>query len=153
MEPYLLTTKDEYNYCIQRGYNPLLDLRNLKMDIRLRVEIQRELFGHCVFGRGANIMAANERFFRWVWDNKPHQCEECLKPLRNYSAVYCSHILTRGAYPEAARDARNINILCFEHHNQWENGDKSKMRIYPGNIRIIELIKKEYGSLERDRRI
>lgn len=153
MEPYLLTTKDEYNYCIQRWYNPLLDLRNFKMDIRLRVEIQRELFGHCVFGRGANIMAANERFFRWVWDNKPHQCEECLKPLRNYSAVYCSHILTRGAYPEAAHDARNINILCFEHHNQWENGDKSKMRIYPGNIRIIELIKKEYGSLERDRRI
>lgn len=130
-----------------------MDLRNFRMDIRLRVEIQRELFGHCVFGRGANIMAANERFFRWVWDNKPHQCEECLKPLRNYSAVYCSHILTRGAYPEAAHDARNINILCFEHHNQWENGDKSKMRIYPGNIRIIELIKKEYGSLERDRRI
>jgi hypothetical protein len=153
MEPYLLTDRDEYNYCIQRGYNPLLDLRNFRMDIRLRVEIQRELFGHCITGRGANIMAANERFFRWVWDNKPHQCEECLKPLRNYSAVYCSHILTRGAYPEAAHDARNINILCFEHHNQWENGDKSKMRIYPGNIRIIELIKKEYGSLERDRRI
>ena len=153
MEPYLLTDRDEYQYCINRGYNPLIDIKHFTMDIRLRVEIQRELFGHCITGRGANIMAANERFFRWVWDNKPHQCEECLKPLRNYSAVYCSHILTRGAYPEAAHDARNINILCFEHHNQWENGDKSKMRIYPGNIRIIELIKKEYGSLERDRRI
>ena len=146
MEPYLLTDRDEYQYCINRGYNPLIDIKHFTMDIRLRVEIQRELFGHCITGRGANIMAANERFFRWVWDNKPHQCEECLKPLRNYSAVYCSHILTRGAYPEAAHDARNINILCFEHHNQWENGDKSKMRIYPGNIRIIELIKKEYGS-------
>lgn len=118
------------------------------MDIRLRVEIQRELFGHCVFGRG-NIPQANERFFRWVWEHKPHRCEECLKPLRNYSAVYCSHILTRGAFPEMAHDARNINILCFEHHSCWENGDKTKMRIYSGNMRMIELMKNEYANLER----
>lgn len=147
MESYLLTDRDEYQYCINRGYNPLIDIRNFKMDIRLRVEIQRELFGHCVFGRGANIMAANERFFRWVWDNKPHRCEECLKPLRNYSAVYCSHILTRGAFPEAAHDARNINILCFEHHNEWENGNRERMRIYPANMRLIELMKAEYQQL------
>ena len=147
MEPYLLTDRDEYQYCINRGYNPLIDIRNFKMDIRLRVEIQRELFGHCVFGRGANIMAANERFFRWVWDNKPHRCEECLKPLRNYSAVYCSHILTRGAFPEAAHDARNINILCFEHHIEWENGNRERMRIYPANMRLIELMKAEYQQL------
>ena len=29
----------------------------------------------------------------------------------NYSSVYCSHILTRGAFPEMATDPRNINIL------------------------------------------
>lgn len=99
MEPYLLTDRDEYQYCINRGYNPLIDIKHFTMDIRLRVEIQRELFGHCITGRGANIMAANERFFRWVWEHKPHRCEETLKPLANYSAVYCSHILTRGAVP------------------------------------------------------
>lgn len=152
MEPILLTDREEYKFVTDRGFCPLLDYKRFTMDIRLRVEIQRELFGHCVFGRG-NIPQANERFFRWVWEHKPHQCEECLKPLHNYSAVYCSHILTRGAYPEAAHDARNINILCFEHHSQWENGDKSKMRIFPGNVRTMELIKKEYGSLERDTRI
>lgn len=118
------------------------------MDIRLRVEIQRELFGHCITGRGANIMAANERFFRWVWEHKPHRCEECLKPLRNYSAVYCSHILTRGSFPEMAHDARNINILCFEHHSCWENGDRERMRIYPENMRLIELMKAEYQQLK-----
>ena len=124
-----------------------MDIRNFTMDIRLRVEIQRELFGHCVFGRGANIMAANERVFRWVWDNKPHQCEETLRPLRGDSAVYCSHILTRGAHPEIAHDPRNINILTFESHNRWENGDRENMRIYPGNMRMIELMKSEYQQL------
>lgn len=147
MEPYLLTYRDEYQYCINRGYNPLIDIKHFTMDIRLRVEIQRELFGHCIFGRGANIMAANERFFRWVWDNKPHQCEETLRPLQGYSAVYCSHILTRGAYPEIAHDPRNINILSFESHNRWENGDRQNMRIYPGNMRMIELMKSEYQQL------
>ena len=144
----MLTDRDEYNYCIQRGFNPLLDIRNFRMDIRLRVEIQRELFGHCVFGRGENIQAVNERFFRWVWEHKPHQCEETLRPLPSYSAVYCSHILTRGAHPEIAHDPRNINILCFEAHNRWENGDRKAMRIYPANVRLIELIKSEYQQLQ-----
>ena len=134
-----MTERCEYEYCVARGYEPLLDIRNFRLDIRLRVELQRELFGHCVLGRG-DIPVANQ--------HKPHRCEECLKPLRNYSAVYSSHILTRGAFPEMAHDARNINILCFEHHSCWENGDKTKMRIYPGNVRIIELLKNEYRSLK-----
>lgn len=128
-----------------------MDIKHFEMDILLRVEIQRELFGHCVFGRG-NIPAANDRFFRWVWDNKqtqtPKRCEETLTPLWNFSAVYCSHILTRGSHPEMAHDPRNINILSYKSHNRWENGLRECMRIYPGNVRIIELLKKEYQQLK-----
>lgn len=147
MEPILLTDREEYQFVTDRGVCPLLDYKRFTMDIRLRVEIQRELFGHCVFGRG-NIPQANERFFRWVWEHKPHQCEETLRPLPSYSAVYCSHILTRGSHPEIAHDPRNINILCFEMHNRWENGDRERMRIYPANMRLIELMKTEYQQLQ-----
>ena len=147
MEPYFITDRDEYQYCIQRGFQPLLDIRNFRLEIGLRVEIQREIFGHCITGRG-DIPAANERFFRWVWERKPHQCEETMRPLANYSAVYCSHILTRGSHPEIAHDPRNINILSFESHNRWENGDRQNMRIYPGNMRLIELMKTEYQNLK-----
>lgn len=83
MEPILLTERYEYEYCVARGYEPLLDIRNFRLDIRLRVEIQRELFGHCVLGRG-DIPVANQRFFRWVWEHKPHRCEETLRPLHNF---------------------------------------------------------------------
>ena len=148
MEKILLSTQEEYDLVVSRGYEPLLPNRFFSLEINLRKEIQRQMFGHCVTGRGQDISAANERFFRWVWERKPHICEECMSPLHNYSAVFCSHILTRAAYPEMAHDPRNINILCFEHHSQWENGDKSKMRIYPGNVRIIELLKNEYRSLK-----
>lgn len=59
MEPILLTERYEYEYCVARGYEPLLDIRNFRLDIRLRVEIQRELFGHCVLGRGDDRKAIN----------------------------------------------------------------------------------------------
>lgn len=146
MEPYFITERFEYDYCVARGHEPLLDIRNFRLDIRLRVELQREIFGKCVFGRG-EVPVANERFFRWIWEHKPHRCEETLRPLPYYSATFCSHIMTRGAYPEIAHDPRNINILCFEMHNRWEHGDRENMRIYPGNVRLIELMKSEYRSL------
>ncbi len=138
-----ITERCEYDYCVGRGFEPLLDTKNFHIEINLRIAIQRELFGHCTHGRG-NVLQANERFFRWVWEHKPHQCEETMRPLPTYSAVYCSHILTRGAFPEMAHDPRNINILCFEMHNKWENGKREEMRIYAKNQAIIEQLKTEY---------
>ena len=85
MEPYLITERCEYDYAVSRGFEPLIDTKHFRLDIRLRIELQREKFGHCVFGRGADIMAANARFFKWVWAHKPHRCEETLRML--YAAV------------------------------------------------------------------
>lgn len=146
MVHYLITQREEYDYCVRRGFEPLLDMNNFILDIHLRDEIQRELFGNCVFGRG-KVPVANERFFKWVWAHKQHICEETMKPLNNYSASFCSHILTRGAFPEMAHDPRNINILCFEMHSKWEHGNRKSMRIYPGNVRLIKLMLEEYRIL------
>jgi len=104
----------------------------------LRVSIQRELFGE------GHTPAENEKFYRWCWEHKPHICEECMKPLRDYSAVHISHILTKGANPAMAHDPRNVNILCLEHHCAWENGNRAAMRIYERNQRTIEMLKEEY---------
>lgn len=146
-EKILISEKEEYLYAKSRGFEPLLDSRFI-VDIKLRVQLQREIFGHCVLGRG-DIQQANERFFRWVWQHKLHVCEECMRPLHNYSAVFCSHIQTRGAYPETAHDPRNINILCFKCHNRWENGDRKNMRIYAGNLRLLNKMNEEYSNLKK----
>lgn len=138
-----INTREEYNDAVGRGFEPLIDQR-FEMDIRLRIEIQRELFKRGII----DTQRANERFFRWVWAHKKHYCEETMRPLREYSAVYCSHILTRGAHPEMATDPRNINLLTFEMHNKWENGDRESMRIYPKNQRLIEKLRSEYASID-----
>ena len=132
-----IDTRAEYDYARSRGFEPLVD-RYFDMDIRLRIEIQRELFG-----RG-HTPEENERFYRWCWEHKPHRCEETMRPLRGYSATYISHILTRGAHPEAAHDPRNVNILCYEAHAKWENGKRQTMRIYERNQLTIKTIKADY---------
>lgn len=146
MEKIKVNDREEYDYILKGGYCPLIDSR-FDVDIRLRVKLQKEIFGKCIIGRGDNIQRANERFFRWIWENKKHYCEETMQPLRGYSAVYCSHILTRGSHPEMAHDPRNINLLTFEMHNKWENGNRKEMRIYEKNQRTIELLKQEYNEL------
>lgn len=141
MEKIRIETREEYTYCKSRGYEPLLD-RRFDVDINLRVEIQRDLFG------SGHTPAENERFYRWCWDHKPHICEETMRPIRYYSAIHVSHILTRGAHPEMAHDPRNVNILTLEMHNRWENGNRATMRIYAGNMLIAEQLKKEYKGLK-----
>lgn len=140
METIYIDTREKYDYCRARGYEPLID-RRFVVEHGLRVSIQQELFGK------GHTPEENEKFYRWCWEHKPHICEECMKPLREYSATFVSHILTRGAHPETAHDPRNVNILCLNHHNTWENGYRQGMRIYEGNMKRIADLKKEYEGL------
>lgn len=138
MKQIWIDTRECYDYARSRGYEPLVD-RRFRLEINLRVTIQQELFG-----RG-HSPEENEKFYRWCWEHKPHICEETMRPLYHYSAVHISHILTRGAHPESAFDARNVNILCLEAHNKWENGNRQEMRIWEHNLAVIAELKDDYA--------
>lgn len=135
----MITSKEEYDAAVKAGRQPLMEW---ELAPRIRREIQEMFFGK---GHGPQT---NARFYRWCWEHRPHLCEECGRPLRGYSAVYVSHILSRGAYPEMAHDARNVNILCHACHSTWENGNREGMRIYPKNEKTISKLKKEYLGYE-----
>lgn len=131
-----ISTRAEYDLCRSRGIEPLTH-RSFEIDHKLRVLLQREFFGK-------NDAEGNEKFYKFCIGNKTMVCEECGKPIPHPGAVNVSHILTRGAHPDMAHDPRNVNILCFAHHQMWENGDRQSMRIYPINERKIKKLKKEY---------
>lgn len=145
MDAIIIETMEEYNYCESRGYTPIVD-KKFNVEITLRVTVQKRIFGNFAFGKN-NIPVANDLFYHWVWNHKNHICDECTKPLSNYSSIHISHILSKGANAEMAHDPRNANILCYECHNKWENGNRERMRIYPANQRIISKLKQEYSSL------
>lgn len=137
MLPIQIKSRKDYDYCVNSGFEPLLD-RRFEIGHNLRVEIQKDLFGE------GNSEKQNVKFYKWVWAHKPHWCEECMKPLPEYSATYVSHIISRGSDARMAYDARNVNILCFKHHSLWENGDRETMRINEINKLTIEQLKNEY---------
>lgn len=145
---YTVSTREEYEALKKRGIELLYGEKNLPLDIKLRKELQQELFG-----RG-NHQEANQKFYKLAWEGAAskgmtgHYCQECFKPLKEYSATYISHILSRGAYPEMAYDLRNYNLLCAEHHQQWESGDREKMRIYKRNMKTIEKLKRDYNDVD-----
>lgn len=141
MELICITTREEYDYLRALGYEPLSD-RRFEIEHPLRVALQKERFGE------GHTPVENERFYRFCWENMQHRCEECMKPLGGYSAVYISHILTRGAHPDMAHDPRNVNMLCFEHHNMWEHATtRGGMRIYSSNQEVIRKLRAEYEGL------
>lgn len=134
-----ISTQAEYCYAVERGFNPLFDLR-FSLSFSLRLEIQKELF----FG---TVTEKNQRYYLWNWENKSHRCEECNTELYFYDACYISHILSRSSHLEMAHDPRNCNILCKIHHSKWEHYEKRKeMRIYQKNLEVIELLKFEYAK-------
>lgn len=141
MTPYNITTREEYEYAVSKGYEPMRD-RHFTMDIKLRRELQKEKYP-------SNTEENNIKFYHYAWKiAKPKVCEECGMPLLQYSSSFISHICSRGAYPEMAYDLRNFNILCQSCHNKWENPiTRQTMRIRFKNQKLIETLKREY---ERD---
>ena len=136
-----IKTRKDYEQAKEYGFEPLIDTR-FDVSIKLRVELQRELFG-----KNAN-QEANQKFYTWAWNHSDHWCAECMLPLYDYSATYISHILTRGAHPEMAHDPRNINILCPKCHNTWEHATtRGSMRIYLSNLQRIDDLTNEYKDV------
>lgn len=137
-----ITTRQEYDYAISKGRNPLLNWRMFKMNHQLRIDIQHELFG------AGSFQTENQKFYEYMWANSIHCCVETGVPIENYSAVHISHILGKGSDRRMACDPRNVNILTRRVHNIWDNGtieDKIKLNIYRENQIITNFLKKEYN--------
>lgn len=144
MFPVKIESVAEYNYCTGRGFDPLIDTSHFAMDIQVRRTVQRLKFGNSNLNKG-DVLQANQRYYIYMWEMKPHYCEECMRPLYNYSAIHISHILARGSHAEIAHDPRNSNILCAKHHAMWESKDRKRMRIFERNMCTISLLKHEYN--------
>jgi len=94
----------------------------------------------------------DQKYYRWMWEIKPHWCENCATPLQGYSAVYISHIKTRGAHTELRYDPMNSNILCTECHNKWEYGtlkERRSMYVYWKNILNENMYEKKEDKIFR----
>lgn len=60
-------------------------------------------------------------FFIKIWRERPHYSFVSGKFLGHEPMTYFfSHVLSRGAYPEASYDSENIVFMTLEEHATWE---------------------------------
>lgn len=103
--------------------------------------------------KGKAMILKDEEFYELLWNSKPHYCEECDIFLGDdfrdengnvINRFRYSHILPKGGqYGEFRHRLENGNLLCLKHHEEWEHGDRTSMRIYQSNKPIIELMLNE----------
>ena len=87
------------------------------------------------------------QFFKDVWAHwhllNATKCVECGQPLKFHPA-HVSHILSKGAYPKFRLNPLNVKPLCLEHHQQYETGKRSEMKIYKFVSELSEKLKAQY---------
>jgi len=148
-----ISTFEELDLCLKHGINPLFWNRFIKLEIGFRIEVQNRLFGKSELGK-VDVLKANDKFYHYCFEHSTLHCENCgqkVYKLRNiegcYSAIYISHILTRGSNPNIAHDPRNHNFLCPKCHDKWETGNRKEMLIYLDNQIVIKELKQDYCIL------
>lgn len=90
----------------------------------------------------------DNQFYRQIWEEREHKCKECGRFLGDkLHHLFFSHHLAKGTYGKLRHDPENIDLLCMEHHTQWDFGNKEMMKIY-SEERRLKLIQKYYGRTD-----
>ncbi len=80
----------------------------------------------------------DDAWYKYQWKTRRHFCEECGKFLGDkLSHMFVSHIISKGSHPALRTHVDNCNILCADHHQQYEFGDRKSMKVYEKNKPII----------------
>jgi hypothetical protein len=103
-----------------------------------------------------NLLQLDEEVYFKVFSSRPSFCEECGKGLPDQfrdddgkviARWQYSHILSKGAYKELRHNESNFQRLCFQCHQIYEFGDRTKMKTYNETQKIIELLYEESRRL------
>ena len=94
-----------------------------------------------VSAKRPGVLKADREMYQRIWDSRPRVCEECGIQLGSEPRPhFFSHILTKAAHPKLRHVDQNIQLLCLEHHNQWEFGKRKEMRTWELNECRISLL-------------
>ena len=80
-----------------------------------------------------------KELFLEIWEERDHICEECGADLGDVAiAHFFSHIHSKQVYPEIKYEKDNIQLLCYDHHYQYDFGGKHDMKVYQDKQELIQ---------------
>lgn len=95
-------------------------------------------------------IARDTAFYKEIWEERPHSCENCGINLGDTWKRYMfSHLITKGAHPELRYDKRNLSMSCLKCHQQYETGDRKSMRVYEKYKNVILQLLRESAEYYR----
>jgi len=92
--------------------------------------------------RVGGMFEQDNQFYEESFNLSDHKCEECGTQLptefrdedgKIQARWRYSHIIPKSIASEIRHDLNNINHLCLKCHSEWENGNKSLMKIFRKN--------------------
>lgn len=98
--------------------------------------------------KGIDTRNKDEAYYAFIWKTNPHFCHECSVFLgHTLKYEFISHIYSKGAAPEHRHKEVNALVLCFDCHQTYEFGEKTKMRIWDYCEMIILRLKQGFFDL------
>jgi len=95
-------------------------------------------------------MKVNEddiEFFKQIWEERPHYSGVSGAFLGDeFNVVFFSHILTKGAYPRFRHYPKNIVLMTFDEHQEWEFTDRKNPKWNELRDEAEELINEYYNQ-------
>ena len=96
--------------------------------------------------KNKEVHNADKEFYLEIWNERPHRCAICLKPLGNVPLLhFFHHILEKGRskYVHLRYEKENIILVCKDHHEAFHAAYRSE--------RLEEIIQRtiEFFSLKK----
>jgi hypothetical protein len=84
-------------------------------------------------------------FFKEIWAEREHKCQVTGVELGDeFNVVFFSHILTKGSYPRFRHYKKNLILMSFQDHQDWEFTDRKHPKWNPWRDLAEELIIEYY---------
>jgi len=87
------------------------------------------------------VATGEYKLFEEIWEERPHRCSVCGKPLPVFNVRYFAHVLGKKAYPHLRLFKGNIAILCGICHRLFDD--------YPHQVKDKEAWKWLFDLKER----
>jgi hypothetical protein len=84
------------------------------------------------------------KMFQEIASERPEVCEVCQNKI-SFAPHSFAHVLSKGAYPGFRLYKKNIAVMCFDCHHQYDCGDKNVPKFKWVNELAQELKEEYYG--------
>lgn len=89
--------------------------------------------------QGKKVANQDAKFFREIFNERPHYSEVSGEWLSDtFNPVFCSHVLSKAAFPRARHWKENIMLKTYDEHQRYERADPTTAKYKREFKKVLE---------------